>query len=76
MVLAHLQEPVEYPALGLAGDEPGTELAQHREVEAGVSQFQAEGVFPSDPLPNGGRGLAVGQSLNKLQHAHQCQLPR
>src|SRR5713226_10719893 len=44
-------------------------------VKPRVSQFQAEGVFPSQPIANSVSGLPIRQAFHKLKHCHQCQAP-
>jgi hypothetical protein len=45
-------------------------------VKPWVSQFQAEGVFPSQPIANGESLLAIRQAFHKLKYRDQCQAPR
>ena len=61
---------------GIAVDETGAELAQHRRIAARIGELQAQGVFPVDPGANRLGGLAVGQSFNELHHRDQGQTPR
>jgi len=69
-------DSVQQQALGGADDQARSELAEDGEVEAGVLQFQAEGIFLIDAAANGLGGLAVEQALGKLQHGNQRQPPR
>ena len=45
----------------------GAELAEHGVIEAGIGQFQAQGVLPVDASADGVGGLAVGKSLDVLE---------
>ena len=40
-------------------------------VEAGVGQFQAEGVLPVDATTDGISGLTIGEALDELEHGGQ-----
>jgi hypothetical protein len=42
-------------------EQPGTELAQDREIEAGISQIESEQVFPVNPTSDSLGRLAVTQ---------------
>jgi hypothetical protein len=61
--------------LGPAGDEAGAELAEDREVEAGVVQLQAQEVLPVDAGADGVGGLAIGEPLGVLEGRDQRQSP-
>jgi hypothetical protein len=56
--------------------QPRPELAQRREVEAGIVQLQAQRVLPVDPRVHRLDGLPVGQVLRELQQRDQGQLRR
>jgi hypothetical protein len=73
---APLQEQIQQTLFGMALNETGAKLGEYRMVKPWVSQFQAEGVFPSQPIANGVSGLAIRQAFHKLQHRDQCQAPR
>jgi len=45
-------------------------------VKPRIAEFQAEGVFPSQPIAHGIGGLAIRQAFHTLKHRHQCQAPR
>src|SRR5712692_5429172 len=45
-------------------------------VKAGIAEFQAEGVFPSQSITHGISGLAIRQAFHKLGQRDQCQAPR
>ena len=68
---ASFQEGVEELLFGLAVDQAGAELAEHGVVEAGIGQFQGEGVLPVDATTNGIGGLAIGESLDVLEDGGQ-----
>ena len=72
----HLQHLVEHHLFQTVFDQPGAELAQHARVEAGIGQFQPEGVLPVDRARHHQPGLAIGQVLHVLQHRDQRQRPR
>lgn len=69
------QYQVEQALLGSASHQAGAELGEHRMVEAGVGQVQAEGVLPVQPAAHRVRRLAVGQPFHELQHRDQRQAP-
>jgi len=54
-------------------DQAGAELAEHGVVEAGIGQFQGEGVFPVDAAADGVGGLAIGEALDVLEDGGQGQ---
>jgi hypothetical protein len=56
------QPRLEAQRFRLSGDQPGPEVAQHRVIEAGISQLQAQGLLPSNATAHGVGGLAVGQA--------------
>jgi hypothetical protein len=64
---ASVQERVEELLFGLTEDQAGAELAEHGVVEAGIGQFQTEGVLPVDAITDGVGGLAVGEAFNVLE---------
>jgi hypothetical protein len=57
--LARVEQLVQQPFFGAAGEETGAELAQHRVVEARVGQVEAKQVLPVNPGPDRLRGLPV-----------------
>ncbi len=56
---------IQQPLFGGAADQAGAELTEYGEVETGVRQFQAEGVFPSDADADGVGRLPVRQDLDE-----------
>ncbi len=74
--LARIEQLVQQPFFGAAGEQARAELAQHRVVEARVGQGEAEQVFPVDPRADRLRGLPVRQGLAELQQGDQGQPPR
>src|SRR3954454_18291826 len=64
---ASFQEGVEELQFGLAVDQAGAELAEDGVVEAGIGQFQSQGVLPVDAATDGIGGLAVGETLDVLE---------
>ena len=70
---ASVQEGVQELQFGLAVDQAGAELAEHGVVEAGIGQFQAQGVLPVDAAADGVGGLAVGEALDVLEDGGQGQ---
>ena len=54
-----MQEGVEELQLGLAVDQARAEFAEDGVVEAGIGQFQGEGVLPVDSPADGIGGLAI-----------------
>jgi hypothetical protein len=73
--LAGLEYRLEEDLFGSAGQEPGSELGEDGEVEAGVGQFKPEQVFPVDAAANGIGGLSVGKSFGELEDQNQCESP-
>jgi hypothetical protein len=70
-----VQQLAQEPLLGASLEQPRTELAQHRVVEARIVQLEAEQVLPVDARPHRFRGLAVGQVLAELQDGDERQAP-
>ena len=66
-----VQEGVQELLFGLAVDQAGAELAEHGVIEAGIGQFQAQGVLPVDAAADGVGGLAIGEALDVLEHGGQ-----
>jgi len=50
-------------------NQASTELAEHREIEACVIQFQTQQVLPIESGANGLGRLPIGQPLRELQDA-------
>jgi len=73
--LAGVEQLVQEPLLGAAGQQARAELAQHRVVEAGVGQLEPKQVLPVDAGAHRLRGLPVGQVLAELQQGDQRQAP-
>lgn len=67
----NVQDPVEDLLPGPGLNQAGPELTGHGVVEALIGEFQAQGVFPVDPVPHRLSRLPVWQSLSELQHRHQ-----
>jgi hypothetical protein len=59
----------------MALDQVGAKLAEHAMIKSGIAQFQAEGVFPSQPVTHRLSRLPIGQAFHKLKHRHQCEAP-
>ena len=55
----------------MAVDQAGAELAEHGVIEAGIGQFQAQGVLPVEAAADGVGGLAIGQALDVLEDGGQ-----
>ena len=70
---ASFQEGVQELLFGLAVDQAGAEFAQHGVIEAGIGQFQPQGVLPVDAATDGVGGLAIGEALDVLEHGDQGQ---
>jgi hypothetical protein len=64
------QQRVEDRRLQTAGDQPGAELAEHREVEALIAERQPQAVLPVQPAADRVGGLPVGEVLSELQDGH------
>jgi len=62
--------------LGLTVNEPGAELAQHRGIETGIGQFEAEDVFPIDPTAHAVRSRAIGKAFGELEDSDEGEPPR
>src|SRR5262249_15173507 len=73
---AKIQEPVERAALRSLSQQTAPELGEHREVKPGISQLQAEDIFPINVGAHGVRCLPISQSLRILHESHQSQPPR
>src|SRR5262245_55428987 len=72
---AAVQNGVQQPLFGAAADQACAELTEYREVEAGVRQFQAEGIFPIEAGADGIGRLPVGQVLDELKDGDQGEPP-
>src|SRR3954451_19431769 len=57
-------------------EQPGTELAQDREVKAGIGQLESEQGFPVNPASDGLGRLAVAQPLAERHERNKGQPPR
>ena len=57
---AAVQEGVQELLFGLALDQATAKLAEHGVVEAGIGQFQGEGVLPVDAVRRESRRSSVG----------------
>src|SRR5262249_9090718 len=53
----------------------GPKLTQNRVIEARISQFQAEGIFPIQATAHRISCLPVGEILHKLENRHQSKAP-
>jgi len=71
----NLQNGIQQQRLGGPRHQARPELAQHRAVEAGVGERQAEEILPVDPAPDSIGRLAIRQPLRELQQGHQRQAP-
>src|SRR5262245_42055091 len=71
--LATVQQPLEQQPLRAACEQARAELAEHRGVNARVSQLEAEQVLPVDAGADGLRRRAVGEVLAELQDGDQGQ---
>jgi len=67
----HRQEGIEEQGLDLPGDQPGAELAQDGMVEAGIGEFQPQGILPIDAAADGVGRLAIGKAFRKLEERGQ-----
>ena len=56
-------------------DEPTTEFAQDRGVEARIGEFQPQHRLPVDPAADGFGRLPVRKVLHELEDRHQGQSP-
>jgi hypothetical protein len=70
------QQDIQRLGLHRPRDQPGTELAEHREVEPRILQRQAQRVLPVDRAAHHVGRLTVGQVLRHRQHQHDHQLGR
>jgi hypothetical protein len=64
--LAGLEHRLRQQALGEAHDLTGAELAEDREVEAGIGQLQPGDILPADAATDHVGGLAIGEALGEL----------
>ena len=69
------QEGVQKPLGGVMGEQAFPKIVQQREIEAGVVQVEAQGIFPIHAAAHGIGGLAVGESFNVLHDHNQRQAP-
>jgi hypothetical protein len=67
-----LQQPIGAALLG----QPGTELGEHRRVEPGIVEVQAEGVLPRDPVGHRPGGVSIREVVTVLQNHHHRQQGR
>src|SRR6266700_454325 len=73
---APLQEQIQQTLFGIASHQPRPKFGEHRMIKAGVNQFQAECIFPSEPIAYGVSSLAICQVLHKLKYCHKRQAPQ
>jgi len=71
-----LQQRVQYHLIQTPAGDPGPELTQHRVVETGIGQIEAQRVLPIDTGTDALGGLPVGQILRHLKDRHQGQARR
>ncbi len=71
-----LQDRLQDQLLRLSGQQALAEVGQERVIEARIIQGQGQGIQPVNARAHTLSGLAIGQSLDGLQHRHQCQPPR
>jgi hypothetical protein len=65
------QEGIEEPLAARMGQHATAKIVQQREVEAGIRQFQAEGILPIHAAAHSIGGLAIGEPFDVLHHYHQ-----
>src|SRR5687767_7138877 len=75
-VLQAGQQRRERAIPGLPRAQAGAEIAQERDVEAGIGELEAEGVLPVEAGADGIGGLAVRFALGELQDGDERQPPR
>src|SRR4051794_33732088 len=75
MSLEALEHGIQQQMLRPSGDQTGTELGQHAEVEARIGQFEAERVFPVNAAAHGISSLPVTEVFQELKRRDQSQPP-
>jgi hypothetical protein len=61
--------------LGGVHQNPFSEVVQQAEIEAGISQFETEQIFPIQTAAHMIGGLPIGEGFTMLQDQHQGQSP-
>ena len=69
-LLAVLEQDIQQDRGGLPSHQALTKLGEHRGIKAGISEVQAERVFPINAPSHRFSGLPVGESFHKLQDHH------
>lgn len=59
-LFAYIEQCVEEQPFSVPFDQPLGKFTEHARIEARVSEFQSQQIFPIDPAPNGIGGLSVG----------------
>src|SRR5260370_19837528 len=75
LLFAGLQQRVQESMLGRACHQPGAKRAEHREVEAGVDQFEPQRILPVNAAPYRLGRLPIREPFGKLHDRHQRQPP-
>jgi hypothetical protein len=65
-LLADLQKPIEQQRLLLVVYQTCTEFGHHGEIKTGIGQFQAQCIFPVNPLTHGIGCLPIGETFTLL----------
>jgi hypothetical protein len=70
-----LQKQIQQTLFGIPLDQTGAKFGKDGMVKARIGQFQAERVFPSQPITHSVSSLAIRQPFHKLEHCHERQPP-
>jgi hypothetical protein len=60
----------------MTSQQPSAELAQYGVVEARITQFQPEQIFPITASSHRIGRLTIGQTFSELEHGDHSQSPR
>jgi hypothetical protein len=69
------EQRIEEQVLRRPSDQSAAKFAEDRGIEPGISELQAQHIFPVDAAAHGMRGLAIGEPFGELEDGHECQLP-
>src|SRR5258708_3209024 len=71
----NIQQRLQNLLFRFSFDQALAKFTEHRGIEAWISQFQAQQIFPIEPPSNRISRLLIGETFGKLHQTHQQQAP-